>query len=215
MEQALQSSLFDQTDRRDLGNGAWLEVRSGWLSQDHSADDTLFGELRDQIPWRAERRQMYDRVLDVPRLVSFVDFSGQEATVAPHPRLKQLRRRLNDAYAGELGEPFVTAGLCLYRNGDDSVAWHGDNIGRSSTEDTMVAIVGRGATRVFALRPRGGGPSPEPGGRRHRTLRLRHCHGDLLVMGGSCQRTWEHSIPKTTRPTGPRISIQFRPHDVR
>ena len=202
MEPALQSSLFDHADRRELGNGAWLEVRSGWLSQE-AGDDSLFGELRDSIPWRAERRQMYDRVLAVPRLVSFIDFADQAAT--PHPRLKQLRRRLNDAYAGELGEPFVTAGLCLYRDGNDSVAWHGDNIGRSSTEDTMVAIVSLGATRVFALRPRGGGPS----------LRLRHGHGDLLVMGGSCQRTWEHSIPKTARPTGPRISIQFRPHDVR
>ena len=202
MEPALQSSLFDHADRRDLGNGAWLEVRSGWLPHD-TGDDSLFGELRDSIPWRAERRQMYDRVLAVPRLVSFIDFADHAAT--PHPRLKQLRRRLNDAYAGELGEPFVTAGLCLYRDGNDSVAWHGDNIGRSSTEDTMVAIVSLGATRVFALRPRGGGPS----------LRLRHGHGDLLVMGGSCQRTWEHSIPKTARPTGPRISIQFRPHDVR
>lgn len=202
MEQAVQSSLFDQADRRELGNGAWLEVRSGWLAQDGVSDDGLFAELRDVIPWRSERRQMYDRVLDVPRLVSFHHLLDDPA---PHPRLKQLRRRLNDAYAGELGEPFVTAGLCLYRDGTDSVAWHGDNIGRSRTDDTMVAIVGLGATRVFALRPRGGGPS----------LRIRHGHGDLLVMGGSCQRTWEHAIPKTTRPTGPRISIQFRPHDVR
>ncbi len=204
MEPALQSSLFDHADRRDLGNGAWLEVRSGWLPQGDFSDDSLFGELRDSVPWRAERRQMYDRVLDVPRLVSFHDFNDQVAT-PPHPRLTQLRRRLNDAYAGELGEPFVTAGLCLYRDGNDSVAWHGDIIGRSSAEYTMVAIVSLGATRVFALRPRGGGPS----------LRLRHGHGDLLVMGGSCQRTWEHSIPKTARPTGPRISIQFRPYDVR
>jgi alkylated DNA repair dioxygenase AlkB len=202
MEQAVQSSLFDQVDRRELGDGAWLEVRSGWLSLDGVADDCLFAELRDTIPWRAERRQMYDRVLDVPRLVSFHHLVDDPT---PHPRLKQLRRRLNDAYAGELGEPFVTAGLCLYRDGSDSVAWHGDNIGRSRTEDTMVAIVGLGATRVFALRPRGGGPS----------LRLRHGHGDLLVMGGSCQRTWEHSIPKTTRAVGPRISVQFRPYDVR
>ncbi|MEH3140364.1 MAG: alpha-ketoglutarate-dependent dioxygenase AlkB [Mycobacterium kyogaense] len=202
MEQAVQSSLFDQADRRELGNGAWLEVRSGWLAQDDVSDDGLFAELRETIPWRSERRQMYDRVLDVPRLVSFHHLLDEPA---PHPRLKQLRRRLNDAYAGELGEPFVTAGLCLYRDGNDSVAWHGDNVGRSRTDDTMVAIVGLGATRVFALRPRGGGPS----------LRIRHGHGDLLVMGGSCQRTWEHAIPKTTRPTGPRISIQFRPHDVR
>ena len=198
MALALQDSLFEHAERRELGNGAWLDVRSGWLTD----ADTLFDELADTVPWRAERRQMYDRTLDVPRLVSFHNLVDDPP---PHPRLKQLRRRLNDTYGGELGEPFTTAGLCLYRDGTDSVAWHGDNIGRSSTEDTVVAIVGLGATRVFALRPRGGG----------RSLRLQHHHGDLLVMGGSCQRTWEHSIPKTSKPTGPRISIQFRPHDVR
>jgi alkylated DNA repair dioxygenase AlkB len=198
MEVALQDSLFEHAERRQLGDGAWLDVRSGWLTD----ADTLFDELRDVVPWRAERRQMYDRVLDVPRLVSFHNLVDGPV---PHPRLKQLRRRLNDTYGGELGEPFTTAGLCLYRDGNDSVAWHGDTIGRSGSQDTMVAIVGLGATRVFALRPRGGG----------RSLRLHHHHGDLLVMGGSCQRTWEHAVPKTTRPTGPRISIQFRPHDVR
>ena len=201
MELALQSSLFEAADRRHLGSGAWVEVRSGWLTD----ADSLFDELMDTVPWRAERRPMYDRVVDVPRLVSFVDFANLVDEPPPHPRLKQMRRRLNDTYAGELGEPFTTAGLCLYRDGNDSVAWHGDTIGRSSTEDTMVAIVGLGATRVFALRPRGGGKS----------LRLHHRHGDLLVMGGSCQRTWEHAVPKTTKPVGPRISIQFRPHDVR
>ncbi|GAC1396910.1 MAG: alpha-ketoglutarate-dependent dioxygenase AlkB [Mycobacterium sp.] len=198
MELALQSSLFDHADRRDLGNGAWVEVRFGWLTD----ADGLVDELQEGIPWRAERRQMYERVLDVPRLVSFHNLVDEPA---PHPRLKQMRRRLNDTYAGELGEPFTTAGLCLYRNGDDSVAWHGDRIGRSSTDDTMIAIVSLGATRIFALRPRGGGKS----------LRLAHHHGDLLVMGGSCQRTWEHAIPKTTRPVGPRISIHFRSHNVR
>jgi alkylated DNA repair dioxygenase AlkB len=198
MELAVQNSLFELSERRHLGNGAWIDFRSGWLED----ADSLFAELRHDIPWRAERRQMYDRVLDVPRLVSFHDLVDEPA---PHPRLKQIRRRLNDAYAGELGEQFTTAGLCLYRDNNDSVAWHGDTVGRSSTEDTMVAIVSLGAARVFALRPRGGGKS----------LRLQHRHGDLLVMGGSCQRTWEHAIPKTSRPTGPRISIQFRPPDVR
>nr|WP_090343022.1 alpha-ketoglutarate-dependent dioxygenase AlkB [Mycolicibacterium malmesburyense]CRL73735.1 alkylated DNA repair protein [Mycolicibacterium malmesburyense] len=198
MELALQSSLFEHAERRHLGNGAWIDFRSGWLDD----ADALFRELAEGVPWRAERRPMYDRVVDVPRLVSFHNLVDDPP---PHPRLKQLRRRLNDAYAGELGEPFTTAGLCLYRDGNDSVAWHGDTVGRSSTEDTMVAIVGLGATRTFALRPRGGGKS----------LRLQHAHGDLLVMGGSCQRTWEHAIPKTSRPVGARISIQFRPHDVR
>jgi alkylated DNA repair dioxygenase AlkB len=195
---AVQESLFEANDRRSLGNGAWIDIRSGWLT----GADELLGELLESVPWRAERRQMYDRVLDVPRLVSFHDLTVDDP---PHPGLARLRRRLNDIYAGELGEPFTTAGLCWYRDGSDSVAWHGDTIGRSSTHDTMVAIVSLGATRTFALRPRGGGAS----------LRLPQAHGDLLVMGGSCQRTWEHSVPKTSACLGPRISIQFRPRDVR
>ena len=70
----------------------------------------------------------------------------------------------------------------------------------------MVAILSLGTPRTLALRPRGGG-----------TPALRHevGHGDLLVMGGSCQRTWEHAVPKTSRPAGPRISVQFRPRGVR
>lgn len=198
MELALQGSLFEHAERRLLSHGAWVEVRSGWLPD----ADVLFEELVAGIPWRAERRQMYDRVVDVPRLVSFHDLVTE---AAPHPRLKQIRRRLNDSYGGELGEPFTTAGLAYYRDGSDSVAWHGDTIGRSRTEDTMVAIVSLGATRVLALRPKGGG----------RSLRFPLGHGDLLVMGGSCQRTWEHSVPKTTQPTGPRISVQYRPRGVR
>ena len=89
MEPVLQSSLFNHTDRRDLGNGAWLEVRCGWLQQGGSRDDSLFGELRDSISWRAERRQMYDRVLDVPRLVSFHDLADQVAA-PPHPASRNL-----------------------------------------------------------------------------------------------------------------------------
>ncbi len=198
MAVAVQESLFEHSERRLLGQGAWIDLRSGWLTD----PDELFDALVATVPWRAERRHMYDRVVDVPRLVSFHDLADEEP---PHPQLSRLRRRLNDIYAGELGEPFTTVGLCLYRDGSDSVAWHGDTIGRSSNEDTMVAIASLGATRTFAMRPRGGG----------RSLRLPQGHGDLLVMGGSCQRTWEHAVPKTSAPTGPRVSIQFRPRDVR
>jgi len=199
---AVQDSLFEHTERRQLGDGAFIEIRAGWLSGDPSVEEGLLEALLSAVPWRAERRQMYDRVVDVPRLVSFHDLTVDEP---PHPAVARLRRRLNDIYAGELGEPFTTVGLCCYRDGSDSVAWHGDTIGRSSSEDTMVAIVSLGATRTFALRPRGGGAS----------LRLPQAHGDLLVMGGSCQRTWEHAVPKTSAPTGPRVSMQFRPRDVR
>ncbi|GAA0914068.1 alpha-ketoglutarate-dependent dioxygenase AlkB [Nonomuraea longicatena] len=183
--------------RTHLGRGAWIDVLPGWL---HGAD-ALFDRLVGGVPWRAERRMMYDRVVDVPRLLKFYD----EGEPLPDPALESAMAALSEHYGPELGEPFRTAGLCLYRDGRDSVAWHGDTIGRSATEDTMVAIVSVGSPRSLMLRPRGGGPS----------LRRDLGHGDLIVMGGSCQRTWEHAIPKTARPCGPRISVQFRTRGVR
>ena len=194
----IQCALFEHIERRQLGAGAWIDIRCAWLSD----ADGLLENLLAVVPWRAERRNMYDRVLNVPRLTSFHDLTLHDA---PHPALPQIRCRLNRLCAEELGEPFTTVGLCWYRDGADSVAWHGDTVGRSRHEDTMVAIVSLGATRTLALRPRGGGPA----------LHLPLRHGDLVVMGGSCQRTWEHAIPKTSSPVGPRISLQFRPRDVR
>jgi alkylated DNA repair dioxygenase AlkB len=184
--------------RTALDHGAWVDVRPGWIT----GADALLERLLGAVPWRAERRRMYDRVVDVPRLVSFYD----EGQALPEPVLEESRRALDAHYADELGEPFLTAGLCLYRDGRDSVAWHGDTIGRGKSEDTMVAIISIGTPRALLLRPRGGG-----GG----ILRHHLGHGDLIVMGGSCQRTWEHAIPKTARAAGPRISVQFRPRDVR
>jgi alkylated DNA repair dioxygenase AlkB len=190
-------ALGSTVRRSALARGAWVDVRPAWIT----GADALFERLAGTVPWRAERRHMYDRVVDVPRLLCFYD----EDQPLPDPMLTDARRALDEHYGPELGEPFRTAGLCLYRDGRDSVAWHGDTIGRGSTHDTMVAIVSLGAPRSLLLRPRGGGPA------------IRHDlgHGDLLVMGGSCQRTWEHAVPKTTRAAGPRISVQFRPRGVR
>ncbi len=185
--------------RTPLTHGAWVDVRRGWMA----GADELFEHLHAAVPWRAERRQMYERLVDVPRLLCFYD----EDTPLPHPALVEARALLDAHYGAELGEPFRTVGMCLYRDGRDSVAWHGDTIGRGATEDTMVAILSIGAARALALRPRPGGHG-DP-------LRFELGHGDLLVMGGSCQRTWEHAVPKTARPAGPRISIQFRARDVR
>jgi alkylated DNA repair dioxygenase AlkB len=191
------STVTPGYQRTFLAEGAWVELRRNWVS----GSDGLFDHLLGAVPWRAERRRMYDRVLDVPRLVSFYD----ENAPLPDPTLTSMRGALSEEYWPELGEPFRTVGLCLYRDGNDSVAWHGDTIGRGRTADTLVAIVSLGAPRSFLLRPRGGGPS------RHFDVG----RGDLLVMGGSCQRTWEHSVPKRSRVDGPRISIQFRPAGVR
>jgi alkylated DNA repair dioxygenase AlkB len=206
MTVVLQASLFDDDAttlgplsprRQALSHGAWVDVCPGWVH----GSDALFGKLVESVPWRGERRQMYDRMVDVPRLLCFYD----EGDVLPDPLLANARDALSAHYAFELGEPFTTAGLCFYRDGHDSVAWHGDRIGRGSTEDTMVAIVSLGEPRALLLRPHGGGAS----------LRFVLGHGDLVVLGGSCQRTWEHAIPKTSRHVGPRISVQFRPRDVR
>jgi alkylated DNA repair dioxygenase AlkB len=205
----LQGSLLDLADgievralggtveRTVLSHGAWVDRRAAWVG---GADD-LFEILRREVPWYAERRQMYENVVDVPRLLKFYG----EGEPLPHAVLDECRAALSAHYAEELGEPFATAGMCLYRDGRDSVAWHGDRIGRSSSEDTMVAILSVGAPRDLLLRPREGGQS----------LRFPAGHGDLVVMGGSCQRTWDHCVPKTAKPVGPRISIQFRVRGVR
>ncbi|MEU1645100.1 alpha-ketoglutarate-dependent dioxygenase AlkB [Micromonospora zamorensis] len=210
MQAAYQPSMLDLADaeptlgplpgqirRHQLGRGAWVDHLPGWVRGSDAVLDTLLTE----VPWRAERRTMYDTEVDVPRLLCWYGGDRQ----LPHPVLTTARAELTRHYAPELGEPFVTAGMCLYRSGRDSVAWHGDTIGRSAHTDTIVAIVSFGAPRPLLLRPRGGG-----GG----SLRFPVGHGDLIVMGGSCQRTWEHAIPKTSRPVGPRVSVQFRPVNV-
>jgi alkylated DNA repair dioxygenase AlkB len=206
MEEFFQGSLLDMgqpvglgplaPERTVLTQGAWVDVLPGWVT----GSDDLFLRLQAEVPWRAENREMYDRMVDVPRLLCHY---GVDAEL-PDPLLIEAREALGDHYEAELGERFVTAGLCYYRDGRDSVAWHGDRIGRGRTDNTMVAIVSLGAARRLSLRPRGGGQQ----------IGFSLGHGDLVVMGGTCQRTWEHAILKTAKPVGPRISVQFRPRNV-
>ena len=188
--------LAGRVRRTTLSRGAWVDVLPGWFE----GADQVFADLVADVPWRAERRPMYDAVVDVPRLVHTYGIGD----ALPHPALLEARAALSAHYRPELGEPFVTAGCCYYRDGRDSVAWHGDNLGRGRAQDTMVAIVSFGSPRKLCLRPVGG----------HTEVTHALGHGDLIVMGGSCQRTWEHAIPKTARPVGPRVSLQFRPLNV-
>jgi alkylated DNA repair dioxygenase AlkB len=202
---AYQASLFDdpgaapvvgdlrgEIRRIPLESGAWIDLRPAWVEN----SDSLFEELVGAVDWRADRREMFDRVVEVPRLVSW--FGPKDPL--PHPTLDESMRRLNEHYARLDGERFATAGLCFYRTGDDSVAWHGDRVGRSVNRDTRVAILSVGAERVLSVRPVGGGV----------VSRFPVGHGDLIVMGGSCQRTYEHAILKSAKAVGPRISVQFR-----
>lgn len=183
--------------RTQLSGGAWVDLWRSWVT----GSEQLFTTLARKAAWHGGRRVMYDRVVEVPRL----DCDYGPGADLPSPALGEMLGVLNAWYATELTAPLETVGLCLYRDGSDSVAWHGDRVGSASHLDTIVAIVSLGAARRFLLRPRGGGPA----------VRYELFSGDLLVMGGSCQRTWEHAVPKSRRPHGPRISVQFRARGVR
>src|SRR5262249_49454864 len=94
---------------------------------------------------------------------------------------------------------FCRVSVACYRDGCDSVAWHGDQVARQ-LDEALVATVSVGAPRKFLLRKREGG----------RSLSFALGCGDLLVMGGTCQRTYQDSIPKVAYGE-PRIAIMFRP----
>ncbi len=173
--------------RADLGRGAWLDRGDAWAPD----PDELFAVLADAAPWRARTVTMYGNLLDEPRLVA--EFDGADDRRLP-PRVSELAAALADHY----GRRFDVVTAALYRDGRDSVAWHGDRIARH-IDEPVVAVVSLGAPRRFLLRPLGGGAS----------LAFTPRGGDVFVMGGSCQRTWQHSVPKC-RAAGPRISLMFR-----
>lgn len=170
-------------ERRDLGRGGWLDVVPGWVM----GADHLYFDVLERAPWTARRRVMWDRIVDEPRLSS-------RRWVDPPPSLVGLAAALSAQYGLDLSS--VSANW--YRDGRDSVAWHGDTAGRKRLT-TVVAIVSLGSPRRFLLRPKGGGQS----------ISLLPAHGDLVVLGGTCQRTWDHAVPKMAR-AGSRISVMFR-----
>jgi alkylated DNA repair dioxygenase AlkB len=192
----LQASLFGageptvdpgaSFERIDLDAGSWLDVSRAWLR----GADTLFAALADMVEWTQGRRHMYDKVVDDPRLSHWYR-AGDEL---PHPALATVRRELGRRYDVELG----AVGLNYYRDGRDSVAPHADRELRE-LDDTLVAIVTLGAPRPFLIRHQAGGPS----------IDVHPASGDLLVMGGMCQRLYTHGVPKV-RHAGPRISVSMR-----
>src|SRR3954468_158435 len=139
--------LAGRVVRHQLSRGAWVDHLPGWVEGSDAVLEVLLGD----IGWRADRRQMYEREVVVPRLLRW--YGGAEPL--PHPSLTEARDALNAHYGPELGEPSAPAGMCLHRDGRDSVAWHGARIGRSRTQDTMVAIVSFGFPRPLILRPVG------------------------------------------------------------
>ena len=177
---------FADARRHELAHGAWVEHVPGWVR----GHDALFDALHAGLTWRSESRQMYDRVVETPRLLARVPQTGPG-----QPMIEQMRLALSARY----GEEFVRTTAALYRDGRDSVAFHGDTTARLM-DTALVATLSLGEPRRFLLKPTDGGASIAfPAGR-----------GDLIVMGGTAQRTWRHGIPKVAR-AGPRIAVMFRP----
>jgi len=181
-------ATFATIERTWLDDDSWIDYAPQWL---HGAD-RIFGELIAVLPWQQREVTMYDRRLPEPRLTAWWDTAS--AAIEGLPILTEARTTLSRHYS----RPFDSIGFNLYRDGHDSVAWHSDRE-RYALEDPTVAIVSTGQPRGFHVRPRGGGPS----------LSWQLGHGDLFVMGGSCQHDWEHCVPKVA-VAGPRLSIMFR-----
>ncbi len=176
----------------ELDPFTWIDHVPTWLA----GSDEVLAELVARLPWRQRQVTMYGQRLDEPRLTWWWDAGGDHGP-EPLPLLAHARHLLRARY----DKAFDSIGCNYYRDGRDSVAWHGDRI-RHRLERPLVAIVSVGAPRPFLLRPRGGGPS-------HSYLLGQ---GDLLVMGGDCQHSWEHCVPKVAH-AAPRLSITFR-HDL-
>ena len=179
---------FSGLTRIQLDATSWVDHAPGWVS----GSDLLFAELLTRAKWTQRSRRMYDRVVQEPRLTSL--WRASSGRPLEPPILERMRTTLSRRYGIELD----SMGLNLYRDGRDSVAWHGDRIAKEIAEP-IVAIVSVGEARKFLLRPREG--------RGTRSFMLGR--GDLLVTGGACQRSWQHSVPKVAA-AGPRISITFR-----
>jgi alkylated DNA repair dioxygenase AlkB len=179
---------FSRLQRIHLDDSSWVDLAPGWVS----GSDRLFAELLASRRWESRTRRMYDRHVLEPRLTA--PWSLASGAPLEPAIVDELRRSLGERY----GVVFDSAGFNLYRDGRDGVAWHGDKIVKAIAEP-IVPLVSLGEPRTLLLRPRGGG--------RSRAFRLGR--GDLLVTGGTTQRTWQHSVPKVAR-AGPRISIAFR-----
>ncbi|MCU1593525.1 MAG: putative alkylated repair protein [Frankiales bacterium] len=191
---AWQDSLFDQSSerlsfdgvRRDaLSATSWVDVVPGWLPE----HEQLFGWLLQHADWHQRSRVMWEQEVLEPRLTAFFD-GGLP------PALEELRLAVSDRYAVEFDSCLVN----LYRDGNDAVAWHGDSV-RKTMLNPLVVTVSLGSARRFLVRRRGGGPVLKeyaPG------------HGDLMVMGGAMQHSFEHAVPRQPHASGARMSVTMR-----
>ena len=181
---------------------AEVSHQPGWLTS--AAADALQAALRAEVPWEIHRIRMFGRWVDSPRLSCWMGdrqaryrYSGVEFT--PHPWLEilgPLRANVEQA----CGASFNSVLLNRYRDGDDSMGWHSDDEPELGPAP-VIASLSLGAARRFLLRRR------DDSTRKDEYLLG---HGDLLVMGGTTQRFYQHALPKMARVRGERINLTFR-----
>jgi len=153
-----------------------------------------FAELRETVPWKAERRRMYDRDVDVPRLTAHFPLGPED------PASPDAIRHATERIVASTGVPFNSVGLNFYRDGRDSVAPHNDHL-EVLVEGFPIALLSLGGTRRMTIRAK------QPP---RRALHIDLEPGSLLMMSYATQLHYTHGIPKTTDPVDPRISLAFR-----
>ena len=186
-----QPSLFPDADRHLL-DGAMGRVTSTPDFIDAATAGALFDLLREQVPWRADRRVMYDRELDVPRL--------HASAAIDSPRLPPELHALAARLVRETGTPFTHIGFNFYRDQRDSVAPHNDRLG-DLVPGHPIVLLSLGATRRMTIRAK----KPP-----RNVVHVDLVAGSLLSMDYETQLHYDHGIPKQAAPCGPRISLAFR-----
>jgi alkylated DNA repair dioxygenase AlkB len=188
----VQLSFIEPSDTETLVDDSTARIiyRRALFNEDQTR--LWFERLRDEVAWRAERRPMYDRIVDVPRLVGSYALSDAEL---PEP-IALMRGPVEEF----CGFTFNAAGLNFYRDGNDSVAPHGDHVERGPV-GAPVALVSLGSIRRMRIRSKS---SPR------RVLDLDLEPGSLLLMDYRSHLNFEHGIPKTRDLVGPRVSVAFR-----
>ena len=191
------SALAFQPGFFDVGPQVLAEDAEGGIRYlpgivDQALGQAWFEALRERVGWQAMRRPMYDRVVDVPRLVCAYRL---EDPVLPAP-VGEIAARVS----AELGECFNAVGLNHYRDGRDSVAPHNDKL-HSLVAGHPIAVLSLGATRRMTIRRK---QPPRP------PLHIDLEPGSLLVMSHASQHHYDHGVPKVRGPVGPRISLAFR-----
>ena len=182
-------------ERIDLDAHSWVDVVRGLVPD----ADRVHEDVVRTAGWRTGRTYRYERWVDDTRR------SATQSGSRRHPALVEaeawLVRRYRVRFSGVV--------LTEYRHGRESLGFHRDR-GMTWLDETLVALLTLGARRPWLMRPDTGRPEIDPDDSLRDAIDISPASGDLLVMGGRCQRSWLHAVPPVAQPVASRISAQWR-----